>query len=40
MLGVLEELRTDDDIRVVLTTGAGDVAYCAGRMRVPAHARR
>ena len=31
MLAVLEELRTDDDIAVVLTTGAGDVAYCAGR---------
>jgi len=31
MLGVLEELRNDDEIAVVLTTGAGDVAYCAGR---------
>ena len=31
MLALLEELRTDDDIAVVLTTGAGDVAYCAGR---------
>jgi enoyl-CoA hydratase/carnithine racemase len=31
MLAVLEELRNDDDIAVVLTTGAGEVAYCAGR---------
>ncbi|MDH3442621.1 MAG: enoyl-CoA hydratase/isomerase family protein, partial [Deltaproteobacteria bacterium] len=31
MLGVFEELRGDDSIAVVLTTGAGDVAYCAGR---------
>src|SRR5207237_7980720 len=31
MLAVLEELRNDDSIAVVLTTGAGDVAYCAGR---------
>jgi Enoyl-CoA hydratase/isomerase len=31
MLAVLEELRNDDDIAVVFTTGAGDVAYCAGR---------
>ncbi|HSK30646.1 MAG TPA: enoyl-CoA hydratase/isomerase family protein [Candidatus Limnocylindria bacterium] len=31
MLGVFEELRGDDETAVVLTTGAGDVAYCAGR---------
>lgn len=31
ILGLLEELRNDDSISVVLTTGAGDVAYCAGR---------
>lgn len=31
MLGLFEELRRDDAIAVVLTTGAGDVAYCAGR---------
>ena len=31
MLGVFEELKNDDSIAVVLTTGAGDVAYCAGR---------
>jgi enoyl-CoA hydratase/carnithine racemase len=31
ILAVLEELRTDDSIAVVLTTGAGDIAYCAGR---------
>jgi enoyl-CoA hydratase/carnithine racemase len=31
VLSVFEELRTDDDIAVVLTTGSGDVAYCAGR---------
>ena len=31
ILAVFEELRTDDAIAVVLTTGAGDVAYCAGR---------
>ncbi len=31
MLAVFEELRYDDSIAVVLTTGAGDVAYCAGR---------
>jgi enoyl-CoA hydratase/carnithine racemase len=29
--GCFEELRNDDSIAVVLTTGAGDVAYCAGR---------
>ena len=28
---LFEELRNDDSIAVVLTTGAGDVAYCAGR---------
>ena len=31
MLGAFEELRNDDSVAVVLTTGAGDVAYCAGR---------
>ena len=31
LLAIFEELRTNDDIAVVLTTGAGDVAYCAGR---------
>jgi enoyl-CoA hydratase/carnithine racemase len=31
MLAIFEELRNDDTIAVVLTTGAGDVAYCAGR---------
>ena len=31
ILAVFEELRNDDSIAVVLTTGAGDVAYCAGR---------
>jgi enoyl-CoA hydratase/carnithine racemase len=31
ILAVLEELRDDDAIAVVLTTGAGDIAYCAGR---------
>jgi enoyl-CoA hydratase/carnithine racemase len=31
MLAIFEELRNDDSIAVVLTTGAGDVAYCAGR---------
>ena len=30
-LSLFEELRNDDSIAVVLTTGAGDVAYCAGR---------
>ena len=30
ILAVFEELRNDDEIAVVLTTGAGDVAYCAG----------
>jgi enoyl-CoA hydratase/carnithine racemase len=31
ILAALEELRADDSIAVVLTTGAGDIAYCAGR---------
>ena len=31
ILAVFEDLRTDDSIAVVLTTGAGGVAYCAGR---------
>jgi enoyl-CoA hydratase/carnithine racemase len=31
VLAAFEELRNDDSIAVVLTTGAGDVAYCAGR---------
>ena len=31
ILAVFEELRGNDEIAVVLTTGAGDVAYCAGR---------
>jgi enoyl-CoA hydratase/carnithine racemase len=31
ILAVFEELRKDDSIAVVMTTGAGDVAYCAGR---------
>src|SRR5207237_5389483 len=31
MLAVLEELRCYDSVAVVLTTGAGDIAYCAGR---------
>lgn len=31
ILSVLEELRADESISVVLTTGAGDIAYCAGR---------
>jgi enoyl-CoA hydratase/carnithine racemase len=31
ILAVFEELRNNDEIAVVLTTGAGDVAYCAGR---------
>lgn len=31
LLALFEELRNDDDVAVVLTTGAGDVAYCAGR---------
>jgi enoyl-CoA hydratase/carnithine racemase len=31
ILTFFEELRRDDSIAVVLTTGAGDVAYCAGR---------
>ena len=31
MLSALEEIRNDDSIAVVLTSGAGDIAYCAGR---------
>jgi enoyl-CoA hydratase/carnithine racemase len=31
ILALLEELRGNDEIAVVLTTGAGDIAYCAGR---------
>ena len=31
LLAVFEELRNVETIAVVLTTGAGDVAYCAGR---------
>ncbi len=31
ILSALEELRSDDSIAVVLTTGAGDDSYCAGR---------
>jgi enoyl-CoA hydratase/carnithine racemase len=31
MLAALDELRSDDSIAVVLTTGSGDIAYCAGR---------
>jgi len=31
ILAVFEDLRKDDSVAVVLTTGAGDVAYCAGR---------
>jgi enoyl-CoA hydratase/carnithine racemase len=31
ILAFFEEVRKDDFIAVVLTTGAGDVAYCAGR---------
>src|SRR6516162_8335689 len=31
MLSAFEEVRRDDSVAVVLTTGAGDVAYCAGR---------
>lgn len=31
ILAVFEELRDNDEVAVVLTTGAGDVAYCAGR---------
>ena len=31
IVSVLEELRHDDSISVVLTTGAGEEAYCAGR---------
>ncbi len=31
ILAALDELKQDDAIAVVLTTGAGEVAYCAGR---------
>jgi enoyl-CoA hydratase/carnithine racemase len=31
ILAVFEELRNNDEIAVVLTTGAGNIAYCAGR---------
>src|SRR5919109_4054784 len=31
MLAAFEELKGDESIAVVLTTGAGDIAYCAGR---------
>lgn len=31
LLAVLDDLRKDDSIAVVLTTGSGDIAYCAGR---------
>jgi len=31
LIDAFEELRSDDSISVVLTTGAGDDAYCAGR---------
>lgn len=31
VLGALEELREDDSIAVVMTAGAGDESYCAGR---------
>jgi enoyl-CoA hydratase/carnithine racemase len=31
ILTLFEDVRKDDSIAVVLTTGAGDVAYCAGR---------
>jgi enoyl-CoA hydratase/carnithine racemase len=31
MLGAFEEIRNDESIAVVLTSGAGDIAYCAGR---------
>lgn len=31
ILEALEELRDDDSVAVVLTTGVGDDAYCAGR---------
>jgi enoyl-CoA hydratase/carnithine racemase len=31
ILSALEELRCDDSISVILTTGAGEDAYCAGR---------
>ena len=31
IVSVLKELRHDDSVSVVLTTGAGEEAYCAGR---------
>jgi enoyl-CoA hydratase/carnithine racemase len=31
LLAVFEELRCDESLAVVLTTGSGDIAYCAGR---------
>jgi enoyl-CoA hydratase/carnithine racemase len=31
MLAAFEELRNNDSIAVVLTSGSGDIAYCAGR---------
>ena len=31
LIDAFEELRNDNSISVVLTTGAGDDAYCAGR---------
>lgn len=31
ILAAFEEIREDDSIAVVLTTGTGDIAYCAGR---------
>jgi enoyl-CoA hydratase/carnithine racemase len=31
MLAAFEELRNDDSVAVVLTSGTGDIAYCAGR---------
>jgi enoyl-CoA hydratase/carnithine racemase len=31
LLAVFEELRSDDSVAAVLTTGSGDIAYCAGR---------
>jgi enoyl-CoA hydratase/carnithine racemase len=37
---VLDELRNDDQISVVLTTGAGDHAYCAGRDLKESHYHR
>jgi enoyl-CoA hydratase/carnithine racemase len=31
MLAVFDEVKNDENIAVVLTTGAGEIAYCAGR---------